>query len=66
MSPNAKVLHALIDTVDRELKTAVDNGTIEKEFHQKWKNIVSFIIIQVLTKLTLALGQDNAYHPGQP
>ena len=66
MSPNAEVLHTLIDSVNQELKTAVGNGTIEKEFRRQRKNTVSFIIIQVLTKLTMALGQDNAHHPGQP
>ena len=66
MSSNAEVLRALVDIVDQELKSAVGNGTIEKEFRRQRKNIVSFIIIEVLTTLTLGLGQDNACHPGQP
>jgi hypothetical protein len=41
MSSNGEVVRALIDTVDQELKTAVGNGTIEKEFRRQRKNIVS-------------------------
>ena len=46
MSPNADILHALIDNVDRELKIAVANGTIEKEFRRQRKNIVSLLIFK--------------------
>ena len=66
MSSNAEVLHALIDTVDRELKTAVGNGTIEQEFRRQRNNIVSKLLLNFRSKLTAALGQDNAHHTGQP
>lgn len=41
MSPNAELVRALVDTVERELKKAVANGTIEKEFRRQRKDIVS-------------------------
>ena len=56
MSPNAKLVRALIDTVERELKKAVGNGSIEKELCRQRKNIVSAVIYQVLIKFIMALG----------
>jgi len=47
MSSNAEVLRALIDIVDRELRSAVGNGTIEKEFRRQRKNIVSVLLFNL-------------------
>jgi len=44
MSSNAETVRALFDIVDPELKKAVANGTIEKEFRRQRNNIVGFII----------------------
>jgi hypothetical protein len=47
MSLNAEVVRALIDTVNRELKKAVGNGTIEQEFRRQRKSIVSTLLFQI-------------------